>query len=66
MKTVSRSDTVIVEIGLIWDLVAHYSKRCTCDGSSVIGLEALANLLIDTPIGDDVVRVWHEATGGIN
>ena len=64
VETVTGKGIIAVEVGVIWDLVGLYSERCEHDYSGITGLEALAHLLIDTPIGDDIANEWRKATGG--
>ena len=55
---------VAVEITTVWDVIVLYESRIEWDSSSVVALEALSHVFIDTPIGEEVAGVWYTARGG--
>lgn len=63
MKTESRIESVTVAADTVWDLIGLYEDTCKRDPASIIALEALAQLLVDTPIGEDIADVWYNAKG---
>ena len=65
MHAGTKNGVVAVDVGAVWSLVALYAKKYEKgDRSARVGLESLTYLLSDTPIGDEVAKVWVETTGG--